>query len=57
MAILKYGPGEAFPGVIGRTAEVSAPAWPAPVLARESQDISPRRGRQLPRDEEKGAQP
>ena len=26
MAILEYEPGEAFPGVIGRTAEESAPA-------------------------------
>jgi arylsulfatase len=30
MAILEYEPGAAFPGVIGRTAEESAPAWPAP---------------------------
>ena len=38
MAIVEYEPGAAFPGVIGRTAEVSAPAriaghfatpWPA----------------------------
>src|SRR6266567_2474169 len=35
MAILEYKPGAAFPGVIGRTAEESAPAWPAPVRARE----------------------
>jgi hypothetical protein len=33
MAILEYEPGAAFPGVIGRTAEESAPAWPAPVRA------------------------
>lgn len=35
MAILEYEPGAAFPGVIGRTAEESAPAWPAPVRARD----------------------
>ena len=35
MAILEYEPGAAFPGVIGRTADESAPAWPAPVRARE----------------------
>src|SRR6059058_4527654 len=35
MAILEYEPGAAFPGVIGRTAEESAPAWPAPVQARD----------------------
>ena len=35
MAIIEYGPGAAFPGVIGRTADESAPAWPAPVRARE----------------------
>jgi hypothetical protein len=35
MAILGYEPGAAFPGVIGRTAEESAPAWPAPVRARD----------------------
>ena len=57
MAILEYEPGAAFSGVISRTAEESAPAWPAPVRARESQDTSLRRGPQLPRDEEKGAQP
>ena len=57
MAILEYEPGAAFPGVIGRTTEESAPARPARVRARESQDTSLRRGRQLPRDEEKGAQP
>ena len=57
MAILEYEPGAAFSGVIGRTAGESAPAWPAPVRARESQDTSLGRGRQLPRDEEKGAQP
>ena len=35
MAIIEYEPGAAFPGVIGRTAEESTPAWPAPVRARE----------------------
>ena len=35
MAIVEYGPGAAFPGVIGRTTDESAPAWPAPVRARE----------------------
>src|SRR6202012_141439 len=35
MAIVEYEPGTAFPGVIGRTAEESAPAWPAPVRARD----------------------
>ncbi len=35
MPIVEYEPGAAFPGVIGRTAEESSPAWPAPVRARE----------------------
>ncbi len=35
MAIVEYGPGATFPGVIGRTADESTPAWPAPVRARE----------------------
>ncbi len=35
MAIIEYEPGATFPGVIGRTAEESTPAWPAPVRARE----------------------
>src|SRR2546421_10652948 len=35
MAIIEYGQGAAFPGVIGRTADESAPAWPAQVRARE----------------------
>jgi len=36
MADLKeYKPGTAFPGVIGRTFDVSSPAWPAPLRARE----------------------
>ena len=36
MAIVEYKQGEqAFPGVIGRTADESSPAWPAPVRARK----------------------
>src|SRR5271156_6545912 len=35
MAIVEYESGAAFPGVIGRTAEESSPAWPAPVRANE----------------------
>ena len=35
MPIIEYEPGSAFPGVIGRTAEESTPAWPAPARARE----------------------
>jgi arylsulfatase A-like enzyme len=35
MALKEYGPGQAFPGVIGRTYDVSKPAWPAPHRARE----------------------
>ena len=34
MPVVEYGPGVAFPGVIGRTADESTPAWPAPVRAR-----------------------
>jgi hypothetical protein len=30
-AIVEYAPGAAFPGVIGRTFDVSTPAWPEPV--------------------------
>jgi arylsulfatase len=33
--LVEYTPGTAFPGVIGRTADVSAPAWPRPLRARE----------------------
>jgi arylsulfatase A-like enzyme len=33
MPIVEYDPGATFPGVIGRTAEESSPAWPAPVRA------------------------
>jgi len=35
MPIVEYEPGAAFPGVIGRTADESSPAWPAPVRAVE----------------------
>jgi arylsulfatase len=35
MPINEYDPGAAFPGVIGRTADESSPAWPAPVRAAE----------------------
>ena len=33
MPLNEYPPGAAFPGVIGRTADESQPAWPAPVRA------------------------
>jgi len=35
MALTEYKPGTAFPGVIGRTADVSEPAWPEPRRAKE----------------------
>jgi arylsulfatase A-like enzyme len=35
MALKEYKPGQAFSGVIGRTFDVSQPAWPAPNRARE----------------------
>jgi arylsulfatase len=35
MALNEYKPGTAFPGVIGRTFEVSSPAWPMPLRAKE----------------------
>ena len=35
MAIKEYRPGTAFTGVIGRTADVSEPAWPAPKASWE----------------------
>ena len=35
MALKEYKPGQAFPGVIGRTFDVSKPAWPAFNRARE----------------------
>ena len=31
----EYQPGQAFNGVIGRTFDVSKPAWPAPHRAKE----------------------
>ncbi len=34
MALKEYPPGQAFSGVIGRTFDVSSPAWPAPKRAR-----------------------
>jgi arylsulfatase len=34
MPLTEYQPGQAFPGVIGRTFDVSKPAWPAPNRAR-----------------------
>ena len=33
MGLIEYEPGTAFPGVIGRTADESSPAWPQPVRA------------------------
>src|SRR5688572_18490748 len=33
MALNEYKPGTTFPGVIGRTADESEPAWPEPVRA------------------------
>ena len=35
MALKEYKPGTAFNGVIGRTFDVSEPAWPEPNRARE----------------------
>ena len=35
MPIVEYPEGAAFPGVIGRTADESSPAWPAPTRARK----------------------
>jgi arylsulfatase A-like enzyme len=35
MPVVEYNTGEAFSGVIGRTAEESRPAWPAPVRAEQ----------------------
>jgi len=35
MALQEYRLGTAFPGVIGRTADVSTPAWPTPNRAKE----------------------
>jgi arylsulfatase A-like enzyme len=35
MALKEYKPGSAFGGVIGRTFDVSSPAWPEPLRAKE----------------------
>ena len=35
MPLNEYKPGTAFPGVIGRTVDVSEPAWPQPLRAGE----------------------
>lgn len=35
MSLTEYQPGSAFPGVIGRTFDVSTPAWPKPLRADE----------------------
>ncbi|HUD29386.1 MAG TPA: arylsulfatase [Novosphingobium sp.] len=35
MALTEYPAGQAFPGVIGRTFDVSTPAWPAPRRAKK----------------------
>ena len=35
MALKEYKPGTAFNGVIGRTFDVSSPAWPEPLRAKE----------------------
>jgi arylsulfatase len=35
MALKEYKPGTAFTGVIGRTFDVSSPAWPQPLRAKE----------------------
>lgn len=35
MALKEYKTGQAFPGVIGRTFDVSEPAWPAPLRAKQ----------------------
>src|SRR5215204_5631373 len=35
MPLTEYDPGTAFPGVIGRAFDVSTPAWPKPLRARE----------------------
>ena len=35
MALKEYKPGTAFNGVIGRTFDVSSPAWPQPLRAKE----------------------
>ena len=35
MALKEYTSGTAFTGVIGRTFDVSQPAWPRPLRAKE----------------------
>ena len=35
MPLDEYPSGKPFPGVIGRTADESTPAWPAPVRAKK----------------------
>ena len=35
MPLKEYKPGTAFSGVIGRTFDVSSPAWPEPLRAKE----------------------
>ena len=35
MPLTEYKPGAAFPGVIGRTFDVSEPAWPEPLRSKE----------------------
>jgi len=35
LSLKEYRPGTRFPGVIGRTADASSPAWPEPLRARE----------------------
>ncbi len=35
MALVEYKPGAAFPGVIGRTFDVSKPAWPEPLRSTQ----------------------
>jgi len=35
MTLKEYKPGASFPGVIGRTADVSKPAWPEPLRAKD----------------------
>ena len=35
MALTEYKPGTSFPGVIGRTVDVSTPAWPQPNRPKE----------------------
>jgi len=35
VSLKEYKPGTAFTGVIGRTFDVSSPAWPEPLHAKE----------------------